>query len=124
LLLLSCGHFCIDLFSGALGALQPLLVDKHGLSLTQAGVLGGLLLFSSSVCQPLYGMLADRLHTRLFTVLAPAMAGVFISLLGVAPTFAWLLVCVLLGGAGIASFHPQATSWVTKGVASSRGRWM
>ena len=27
LVLLSCGHFCIDLYSSALGALQPLLLS-------------------------------------------------------------------------------------------------
>ncbi len=125
LVLLSCGHFFIDLYSGALGALQPLLVEKHGLSLTQVGILGGLLVFSSSVMQPAYGYLSDRFHTRLFTVLAPAVAGVFISSLGVAPAYRWLAVMVLLGGAGIASFHPQASSRATFGVEETRrGRAM
>jgi FSR family fosmidomycin resistance protein-like MFS transporter len=124
LLLLSIGHFSIDLYAGGLGGLHPRLVQKLGLSLTQAGLLGGLLIFSSSVCQPLYGYLADRFHTRMFTVLAPAVAGVFISMLGVAPSYAWLLLLVVLGGAGVASFHPQASARVTHGVSVSRGRWM
>jgi len=124
LLLLSCGHFFIDLYSSALGALQPLLVAKTGMSLTLAGTLGGVLVFSSSVMQLFYGFLSDRFHTRLFTVLAPAVAGIFISSLGLAPSFGWLLLLVFLGGAGIASFHPQASGWVTRGVAAARGRWM
>ena len=124
LVLLSCGHFFVDLYSSALGALQPLLVVKAGMSLTQAGILGGMLVFSSSVMQLPYGFLSDRFHTRLFTVLAPAVAGIFISSLGLAPSFAWLLLLVLLGGSGIASFHPQASGWVTRGVAAARGRWM
>lgn len=124
LLLLSIGHFFIDLYSGALGALQPRLVERLGLSLTQAGILGGLLILSSSVSQPLYGFLSDRFHTRMFTVLAPAVAGIFISALGLAPSYTWLLVLVCLGGAGIASFHPQASARVTHGVESSRSTWM
>ena len=40
LLLFSVGHFFIDMYSGAIGAFQPLLVDKLGLTLTQAGLLG------------------------------------------------------------------------------------
>ena len=124
LALLSFAHFMIDLYSAALGALQPLLLAKFGFSLTQAGILGGLLLLSSSLLQPVYGYLSDRLHSRLFTVLAPAMAGIFISALGLAPSYLWCIALVILGGAGIASFHPQASARVTHGVATARGAWM
>ena len=51
------GHFCVDLYAGALGALQPLLVQKLHTSLTQVGILGGVLVFASSVMQPVYGYL-------------------------------------------------------------------
>jgi FSR family fosmidomycin resistance protein-like MFS transporter len=124
LALLSAGHFAIDLYAAALAALQPRLVEHLRLSLTQAGILGGLLITSSSVAQPLYGYLADRFHSRLFTVLAPAVAGIFLSSLCLAPSFPWLLCLVALGGAGVASFHPQASARVTHGVSHSRGAWM
>lgn len=124
LTLLSAGHFAIDLYAAALAAVQPTLVDKLHLSLTQAGILGGLLITSSSVAQPLYGYLADRFHSRMFTVLAPAVAGIFLSALCLAPNFGWLLLLVVLGGAGVASFHPQASARVTHGVQASRGTWM
>src|SRR3981081_370662 len=75
LVLFSCGHFIIDLYSIALGVLQPLLLVQFGLSLTQAGILGGMLVFSSSMLQPVYGYLSDRFHPRLFSALAPAVAG-------------------------------------------------
>jgi FSR family fosmidomycin resistance protein-like MFS transporter len=124
LVLFSSGHFIIDLYSIALGVLQPLLLVQFGLSLTQAGLLGGMLVFSSSVLQPVYGYLSDRFHTRLFSVLAPAMAGLFISSLGLASGYWMLLAMVWLGGAGIGSFHPQATANATLGVKSNRGRAM
>src|SRR5205085_9362080 len=108
-------HFMIDMYSSALGVLQPLLIDRFRLTFTQAGLLGGMLAFSSSVTQPLYGYLSDRFHSRLFTALAPAVAGVFISGLGWAPGYWLLLLMVFLGGSGIASFHPQATSNATAG---------
>src|SRR6185369_16712782 len=76
------GHFFIDMYSGALGALQPALVDRFRLTFTEAGILGGMLSFSSSMMQPLWGYLSDRFHSKLFTALAPAMAGIFISSLG------------------------------------------
>src|SRR5947209_6192873 len=79
LALFSIGHFVIDLYSSALSAFQPFLGEKLNLSLTQAGLLGGLMVFSGSVVQPAYGLLSDRFHTRMFSVLAPAVAGIFIS---------------------------------------------
>ena len=49
LVLFSLGHFFIDLYSAALGTFQPVLGDRLGLSLTQAGILGGMMGLSSSV---------------------------------------------------------------------------
>lgn len=124
LVLLSAGHFSVDLYSGALGGLQPLLVDRYRLTLADAGLLGGVLVSSSSVMQPLYGYLSDRLHTRLFAALGPAIAGLFISSLGLAPSYGWLLLMVALGGAGVAAFHPQASSHATAGIEENRGHAM
>lgn len=124
LVLLSLGHLFIDLYSSALGALQPLLVDKLGLTLTQAGIVGGVMVFSSSVMQPVYGLLSDRYRTKLFAALSPAISGVFVSALGLAPTYGWLLAMAFLGGTGIAAFHPQASSRATVGLPGNKGRWM
>ncbi len=124
LALLSAGHMMADVYSGALGALQPLLVRKFGMTLASAGVLGGVLVWSSSVMQPAFGYLSDRFHTRLFAVLSPALAAVLISCLGLAPSYPWLLAMVALGGLGIAAFHPQASSQAPLGFAAGRGRAM
>jgi MFS transporter, FSR family, fosmidomycin resistance protein len=124
LALLSFAHFFIDWYSSGLSAFQPLLGKKFGLSLAQAGMLGGALVFSSSLLQPLYGVLSDRYRTRLFTVLAPAVAGLFISCLGVARNFEMLLAMVVLGGAGIASFHPQASANAIVGMSGNKARSM
>lgn len=122
--LLCAAHFFIDLYASALSALQPLLVRNLGLSLAQAGFAAGLLLVSSSVSQPLYGYLADRFHSRLFTVLAPAVAGIFLTLLATAPSYPILLLLAVLGGAGVASFHPQASARAGSGVVTNKGRSM
>ena len=82
------------------------------------------MVFSGSFVQPAYGFLSDRFHSRMFSVLAPAMAGIFISLLGLSWNFASAAVLVFLGGVGIASFHPQASAWATLGISSNRGKWM
>ncbi len=124
LALLSLGHFFVDLYSGSLGVLQPFLVERLGLTLAQAGLLGGLLVFSSSVTQPLYGIFSDRFRTPLFSALGPAVAGVFILSGALAPAYGLALALMALGGAGVSAFHPQASSWAAAGMASHRARWM
>jgi FSR family fosmidomycin resistance protein-like MFS transporter len=96
------------------------LQSRYGLNFTQAGILGGVLVCASSVMQPVYGLLSDRWPSRLFTVLAPGIAGIFISSLGLASGFGGLLAMIWLGGSGIASFHPQAAANATAGIERNR----
>ena|SRR5579883_1157539 len=117
-------HFFVDMYSGAMGAFQPILVEKLNFSLAEAGILGGIIVFSGSFVQPLYGYLSDRFHSRMFSVLAPLVAGIFISCLGFVPNFPIAALLIFVGGAGIASFHPQASARATLGIESNRGRWM
>ena len=124
LAILSFAHFFIDLYSSGLSSFQPMLVERFGLSLAQAGLLAGALVFSSSLLQPVYGILSDKWGSRLFTVLAPAMAGIFISSLGLATGYPMLIGMVLLGGMGIASFHPQASANATARILESKSKWM
>lgn len=123
-LLFSAGHFFIDLYSGALSIFQPVLIEKLGLSLTQAGILGGALVFSSSVTQPLYGYLSDRYRSPLFSALAPAVAGIFITAMAFASSFPVAVLLAVLGGAGISSFHPQGSAWAAASIRSNRGLWL
>jgi MFS transporter, FSR family, fosmidomycin resistance protein len=123
-LLLCIGHFSIDVSSSALGGLQPVLRDRFGISLTQAGILGGVFVFSSSLLQPLYGLLADRFRTRMFTVLSPLLASASVALFAYARDFTSLLPLVFLAGVGIAAFHPQGTAMAVRGVEHKRGRAM
>lgn len=109
-LLLLATHFLVDCFSSALPTVQPLLAERFNLSLAQAGVLGGFFLFSSSVLQLPFGLVSDRLQTRHFTVFSPLVSAVFLSLLGTAAGFGGLVVLLLLGGMGVAAYHPHSTS--------------
>ena len=123
-MLLPVAHCIVDIYSSALGALQPLLVAHFGLSLTQAGLLGGALVSSSYLTQPPFGILADRVPSRLYAILGPLIAGIFISSLGLAPNFGTLVAMVCIGGIGMAMFHPQASSSVLVGAGANRGRVM
>ncbi len=117
-------HFLVDNYSSMLGAFLPFLHQKLNLSLSQAGILAGMLIFSSSLMQPLYGYLADRIQHRGFAALGPGLAGLFISMLGLAPDFFTLMLLVVLGGVGIASFHPQAAAVTSEQAGDHHGYQM
>ncbi len=121
MVLLSLGHLTTDLFSSAVPTLQPLLVDKFTLSLLQAGLLSGVFMFASSVLQLPFGILSDRLQSRLFSVFGPLAAGVFLSTLGWAENYLVLLCFAFLGGMGVAAFHPQSTTEATRLSGERRG---
>ncbi len=108
LALLAFAHFTIDAYSSFFSPLLPLLVDKLHLSLTQVGHLVALAAISSSFAQPLYGWLSDRLERPWFVAFGPVVAAVFMSGIGLAPNFASLVALLMLGGMGVAAFHPEA----------------
>ncbi len=121
MVLLSFGHMMTDMFSSAVPTLQPILSERYGLSLAQAGLLGGTFMFASSVLQLPFGIVSDRLNSRLFSVLGPLAAGVFLSILGWADGFGALLALTFLGGVGVAAFHPQSTTQATHLSGNRRG---
>ncbi|OGF23812.1 MAG: hypothetical protein A2V63_01560 [Candidatus Eisenbacteria bacterium RBG_19FT_COMBO_70_11] len=108
LALLAVGHFSIDAYSSFFSPLLPLLVARLHLSLTSVGVLVALVSLSSSLSQPLFGMLSDRLARPWFVAFGPLVAAVFMSAIGLAPHFGSLVALLMIGGLGAAAFHPQA----------------
>src|SRR5262249_32632234 len=97
---LALAHCSVDIYSSALGALQPYLLNRFSLSLTEAGLLGGVLVLFSYILQPVFGVLADRYPTRAYAVGGPALAAVAISCLGLSSGYAGLIVMIALGGIG------------------------
>jgi len=87
-----------------------LLEKKLALSKGQVFWLAPLLAITSSLMQPLYGFISDRYARRFFAVFAPTITAIFVSMIGLAPSYAVLIVLLVAGGIGIGSFHPQAAA--------------
>lgn len=107
LALLALGHLVVDISQGALPAILPFLREAFQLSYAAAGAI---MLFSnltSSVIQPLFGYLADRSSRRWLLPISVFISGLGIALTGVAPSYAAVLVLVVITGLGIAAYHPE-----------------
>jgi len=110
----------IDGYAAFLHPLLPRIMDKLGLSIAMAAVLVTVFSLATSLPQPALGYLADRYGRRAFLAAGPVVTGVFLSLIGLAPTFWALLLVLTLGGLGSAGFHPPGASLVAR-VADGRG---
>ena len=109
LFLLSLSHFIVDTYATLLPPILPLVREQLSLSLTQAGFLGTIV-SSSSLSQPLMGLWADRMARRYLIVAGLGLTALCSPLMGVAPSYATLVLALALGGFGVATFHPQSFS--------------
>jgi FSR family fosmidomycin resistance protein-like MFS transporter len=112
-------HFVNDMYGNYLPALLPLLADVHHLTLSRAGLLISMYTVTGSLCQPLFGYLADSGRLRPVSAAGLAMAGLGAGLLGFAPSYAALVVLTVVQGMGTAAYHPQSSSLV-HGLSGTR----
>jgi FSR family fosmidomycin resistance protein-like MFS transporter len=108
LAILSAGHLITDINTGALPALLPFFKDALNLSYTMSGVILLSANLTSSIIQPAFGHLSDRKPMGWFLPLTPFIACLGLALAGFAPNYSVLLVCVVISGVGVASFHPES----------------
>ena len=114
-------HFTGDFYSSFTAPLFPLFVQKIGLSLTEIGIISGVMRLLAFIVQPSVGYLADRYSTRRFILLGVLMPVVFIPLSGISIGFWSLLVLVAMGSLGSSMFHPSITGLVPVYSGSKTG---
>ena len=118
------GHLCVDLCQGAVPALLTFWAAERGYSYA---ALGALVLFStigSSIIQPLFGLLADRVARPWFMPVGLVTAGVGIACAGPAPSYGLTALAVVVSGVGVASFHPEGAKFAGIASRERRGRGM
>ena len=119
--LLVIAHAVNDSFTSMLAALLPTFQARFGVSETILAMLVATLSFSSSVTQPVFGAISDRLGRRLVGALGVAGSSALLSLMAVTPSI-WLLFGLLLvGGLGSAAFHPAGTSMARQAAEGTKG---
>jgi FSR family fosmidomycin resistance protein-like MFS transporter len=106
---LSAGHLFTDIAQGSIPALLPFLISKDHLSYAAASALVLAATISSSVIQPLFGHVSDRLSLPWLMPLGPLLGGVGVALAGFAHTYALTFAAIVLSGIGVAAFHPEGS---------------
>ena len=112
---ISFAHFAHDLYGSFTAVLIPPVQEKLGVPLAIASLMVPAQQMPS-VLQPFIGVIADRRGKKWFVVLAPAVAAMSISSIGLAPHFALVLLLLFAAGLASASFHTPAVA-----LAGERG---
>ncbi len=117
---LSGGHLAVDFASGSVPALIPFLASRFHLGYALAALLLLAVTVSSSLVQPLFGLWSDRRGARWLIPGGTLLAAVGIGAAAVSPLYPLVLVLVLVGGLGVAAFHPEGAKFAL--YASGRKR--
>ncbi len=120
---ISTAHFFHDVYTAFLAPLLPLLIEKLGINLFQAGILS---VFQRipTLFNPLIGIFAERVQARYFIILTPATTAISMSLIGISPNFVVLAVVMLVSGFSSALFHVPSPVMIRKVSGDRIGKGM
>jgi FSR family fosmidomycin resistance protein-like MFS transporter len=124
--LLATAHVADDLNQSFVPALLPYLIVWRGINHTEAGTLVLAQAISSSVLQPVIGIIADRRSMPWLIAVGLILAGSGVALVGFMPTLPLMWIGALISGIGVASFHPEAARFANyvAGAKKATGmRW-
>jgi len=121
LLLLFLGHVVVDASQGILPVVVVKLKEVFELSYFQVGIMMMILNLTSSVIQPLFGYISDRLRTGWFIPVGVLWTALAMGLLGWSPNYVAALLLVGFAGLGTAAYHPRAMMAVYLVSGAKRG---
>jgi len=121
--LISLAHFVHDVYSSFLAPILPLLIEKIGMSYTQAGFLTVIQRLPSFL-NPLIGFAADKVSVKFMVIFSPAITVTVMSLLGIAPNYTALTVILLVMGISSSMFHVPAPVMIRQISGNRVGKGM
>ncbi len=117
---ISFGHFVHDIYTSFLSPVLPLLIDKLQINYTMAALLTVVQRFPSLFNAPA-GLLADKISFRYAVIAAPTISGIFMSILGIAPSYIVLLMMLFIVGISAVVFHIPTPVMIKKAIPEKIG---
>ncbi|MBK1441784.1 MFS transporter [Parapedobacter sp. ISTM3] len=118
---LSFSHLLNDTIQSLIPAIYPIVKDSFQLSFSQIGVITLVFQLSSSLLQPLVGIITD---SKPYPYALPVGMGFSLTglvMMALAPSYYWILVSVAFVGAGSSVFHPEASRMAYVASGGRRG---
>ena len=120
---ISLAHLVQDTYSAFLAPILPLLIEKLDMSLMMSAFLD-ITRKIPSLLNPFFGLLAQRRDARYFVILSPAITAVVMSLLGIANSYAMLIVLLTIAGVASTLFHIPSPGMIKASAGDKLGRGM
>lgn len=99
------GHMTVDSYTGVLPILYPVVIERYHVNLATVGLLSLFYTGVSSLSQPFFGYVADRIGTRLIGG-AMLWSAAWFAVLGFTPSFLTFAIAAGVAGLGSGFFHP------------------
>ena len=122
-LLISFAHFTHDIFSALLAPILPLLIQRLGITLTEASFLD-IARKVPSLFNPLLGLIAERNDAKYFVILTPSVTAVSMGLLSLTSSYAVALFLLFIAGVSAAFFHIPSPTMIKEFSGKESGRGM
>ena len=107
-------HFVIDSYALMIPALWLPIKQRYDLSATEVGMILGLCTLPFGLCQPLWGMLSDRVDVRRLLAFGPVVAVLGISMVMLRQPLLPSVLFIMIGCCGVGFFHPEAGITATR----------
>ncbi|ASS68590.1 MULTISPECIES: MFS transporter [unclassified Paenibacillus] len=121
LIAISAVHMLNDSMQSVIPALYPIFQDTLNISYTQIGWLTFTLQMTSSVMQPVVGLVSDRKPSPWMLPVGMLMSMIGMAGMAFAPSFGMLIFFIVFVGLGSAVFHPEGSRVVYFAAGGRRG---
>lgn len=122
-LLISLAHHIHDIYTSFLVPVQSIIIEKLSINYTLFGLLS-VIQRLPNLFNPYMGILAERIRIRYFMIFAPAVTAVSMSLIGLAPTYSFLAILMLVSGISSSMFHVPTPVMVNHVSGDKTGKGM
>ena len=104
------GHFTVDLYSGLLPVLYPLMALQFDLSNREVGIVALSFMTAASLSQPLFGYLSDKHGSRYMAPASLAWSAIMFGAIGLSPSTGFFMFAAFMAGLGSGAYHPQGAA--------------
>jgi len=103
-------HLLVDVYAAIVPPIVGVLQVRTGSTAAQVAWLSGLGSLASGLCQPVLAWVSDRTDSRIYIGLGLALAAVCLSSIGMAESFAAVMVLYAIGSLASGMYHPVAAA--------------
>ncbi|MDE2991412.1 MAG: MFS transporter [Chloroflexota bacterium] len=115
------GHFASDFAALGPSMLYPILAVRLDMSYGMIGLAALAWAITTSVIQPLFGYIGDRMGRRWLASVSPAWIAVWVAVAASAPSYPLLVVYLVVAAVGVAAFHPQGAAIANEAQGRNTG---